>query len=219
LSVVIPTLNAAATLPLALAALAGASCEIVIADGGSVDQTLTIAEAHGARVAAAQPGRGPQLAAGARAARGDWLLFLHADTRLGVGWAQAVAAFVRDPANGRKAAAFRYAVDLDGAMARGLEAAVAWRSRLGLPYGDQGLLIGRALYDDLGGFPDLPIMEDVALVRRIGRARLTILDPPALTSGIRYHRAGIAARGARNLLCLGLYFLGVPPRLLARLYG
>ncbi len=217
-SVVIPTLNAAETLPTTLAALGAA--EVVVADGGSSDGTVALADAAGAGVVRAPTGRGPQLAAGAEAASGKWLLFLHADTVPQGEWLDDVAAFVAAPGNARRAAAFRFAIDLPGAGARRLERWVAWRSRvLALPYGDQALLIATPFYREIGGYCPLPLMEDVDLVRRIGRARLVMLASAMLTSGRRYRRSGLARRGLRNLACLGLYFLGLPPRLIARLYG
>ena len=104
--------------------------------------------------------------------------------------------------------------------ARRLERLVAWRCRrLALPYGDQGLLLSRQLYDAFGGFRALPLMEDVDLVRRIGRARLLLIDHEVMTSAARYRRDGYLARSLRNLCCLGLYYLGLPPRLIARLYA
>ncbi len=196
---------------------AGPTAEIVVVDGGSTDDTVAVARAHGARVVAAPRGRGAQLAAGAAAARGPWLLFLHADTVLASGWAAPVTVFMAGDA--ARAGYFRFALDDAGAAARRLERVVAWRCRtLGLPYGDQGLLIARRLYDAIGGFRSLPLMEDVDLVRRLGRRRLVALDHPAITSAARYQRGGYAGRSARNLLCLGLYFLGLPPRALVRLY-
>ena len=219
LGVVIPTLNAGATLAATLDAVRGVA-EVVVADGGSTDDTRAVAQAAGARVVEAAGGRGAQLAAGARAVRGGWLMFLHADTVPQPGWREAAAAFMARSENRERAAVFAYATELDGRAARRLEAYVAWRTRaLGLPYGDQGLLIARAFYDRLGGFRSLPIMEDVDMVRRIGRARLVVLAARALTSGRRYRRAGVVPRGARNLACLALYLLGVPPRLIQRLYG
>ncbi|WP_369413566.1 TIGR04283 family arsenosugar biosynthesis glycosyltransferase [Caldovatus aquaticus] len=216
-----PTLNAAGTLPATLAALGGAAQEVVVADGGSSDGTPTVAAALGARVLAAPRGRGAQLAAGAQVARGDWLLFLHADTVLAPGWARAAAGFAADPANAGRAAYFRFALDDPAPQARRLERLVAWRCRwLALPYGDQGLLIARRLYESLGGFrPELPLMEDVDLVRRLGRRRLVALDVPAVTSAARWRAQGWKRRSARNLACLALWCLGVPARRLAPLYG
>jgi GT2 family glycosyltransferase len=161
-----------------------------------------------------------QLAAGAAAASADWLLFLHADTRLQPGWAEAVRRFTADPANRQKAACFRFRLDDPSPQARRVERLVAWRCRrLGLPYGDQGLLIHRTYYDELGGFKPVPLMEDVDLVRRIGRRNIVMLAADALTSAARYRRDGYWLRPVRNLCLLSLYFLGVPPRWLARLYG
>ncbi len=224
LSVVIPTLNAAATLDACMAALAPARAaglvgEVLVADGGSGDGTAARARDLGGRVISAPRGRGPQLAAGAEAARGDWLLFLHADTCLGAGWENAAAAFMGGPMNAAKAAAFRFALDDASAAARRLERWVDWRCRVfGLPYGDQGLLLARAFYRQLGGYPPWPLMEDVDLVRRIRRDSLVLLDAAALTSAERWRRAGWWRRSARNLGCVGLYFLGLPPRWIARVY-
>ena len=223
LSIVIPALNTAATLPNTLRALAAPgperSCEVLVVDGGSSDGTAATAEDHGARVVESAPGRGIQLAEGARHARGRWLLFLHADTVPESGWADAVFRHCDDPANRERAATFRFALDDSARAARRLEGVVAWRTTaLGLPYGDQGLLVSRGFYDSIGGFRPLPLMEDVDIVRRIGRRRLDVLDVAAVTSAVRYRRAGYLRRSGRNLLCLGLYFLGVPPGTIARLY-
>jgi len=223
LSVIIPTLEAAATLPATLAALAEARPlmrEVIVADGGSRDATLAIAEAAGTRVVTAPRGRGAQLAAGAAAASGEWLFFLHADTRPQPGWASEVARFIADPGNRERAGYLAYRLDDASAPARRLERIVAWRSRtLGLPYGDQGLILARDYYRALGGFPPLMLMEDVAFVRRIGRRRLVALQASALTSAARYRREGYLLRPLRNLCCLSLYFLGAPPRLIGRIYG
>ena len=223
-SFVIPTLQAAEELALTLDCLCAGSDplvrEIVVADGGSTDDTTALAERRGARVISAPRGRGAQLAAGARAAESDWLFFLHADTRLGVGWREVVGAFTAAAENRERAGVFRFALDDAAPAARRLERIVAWRSRLfGLPYGDQGVLIHRSFYEAIGGFRPLPLMEDVDLVRRIGRQRLTFLPAQAVTSAERYRRSGYVLRSLRNLTCLALYILGVPPRLIAFLYG
>jgi rSAM/selenodomain-associated transferase 2 len=228
ISVVIPTLNAERKLAHTLAALVpavveGIVQEAIIVDGGSTDETRIIAEAAGTHVIEAGRGRGTQLEAGAGAARGDWLLFLHADTVLEPGWAEEAQGFIERVETGRReeaAAAFRFALDDDGTMPRFIEWLVALRCRLfGLPYGDQGLLISRRLYRRLGGFRPLPLMEDVDLVRRLKRRELVMLQSRAVTSGERYRREGYLARSLRNLGCVLLYYLRVPPRVLARIYG
>ncbi len=219
LSVVMPALNAADSLAATLAALDGFD-EIIVVDGGSRDGTGALARRLGARVIETAPGRGGQLAAGAAAATSDWLLFLHADTVLSPGWRSDVDRHRSRPDAAERAACFRFALDDASPQARRLERWVAWRvAALALPYGDQGLLIHRTLYDRIGGYRPLPLMEDVDLVRRLGRRRLTVLDASAVTSARRWREDGWLARSARNLLCLALFHLGVSPERIARLYG
>lgn len=221
LSIVIPTLNAAGPLARTLAAIGTRDgVEIVVADGGSTDDTVAVAEKAGATVVSAAKGRGSQLAAGVAAATGTGLLMLHADTLLPPDWRGEVTGFLESPAATTGAAAFRLRFDADSAGAHRVAAMANWRSRaLGLPYGDQGLVLTRALYDRIGGYRPIPLMEDVDLVRRIGRANLHLLDGAVITSAARYRRGGWVRRPLRNLLLLTLYFLGVPPRLLAKHYG
>ena len=228
ISVIIPTLNAERTLAQTLAALVpavvdGMVREAIVVDGGSTDETCAIAEAAGTHLIEAERGRGAQLEAGASDARSDWLLFLHADTVLDPGWVEEAQGFIERVESGRRpeaAASFRFALDDDGIMPRLVERLVGLRCRLlGLPYGDQGLLISRRLYRRLGGFRPLPLMEDVDLVRRLKRRELVMLKSRAVTSGERYRREGYLVRSLRNLGCILLYYLRVPPRVLARLYG
>lgn len=216
LSVVIPTLNAAASLHACLERLEGAG-EVVVADGGSTDQTAAIADKFGVRTIKAPRGRGMQLRAGAEAAKGDWLLFLHGDTVLGHGWQDAVSRHIAERPG--SAACFEFRLDDPSWQARLLEGGVALRVHgLSLPYGDQGLLISRQLYEAIGGFRPLPLMEDVDLVRRIGRRRIRQLECTATTSAERWRRDGWWRRSARNLSCLALYSLGVSPARIARRY-
>ncbi len=225
IDVVIPTLNAAATLGATLGGLSDARADglvraVVVSDGGSTDRTVDIAVASGARVERGAPGRGRQLAAGARAARAPWLLFLHADTRLMAGWERAAHELMAGEGEPGRAAAFSFALDDPSVPARVLERLVALRARVAaLPYGDQGLLISRTLYDEVGGYRPMPLMEDVDMVRRIGARRLVVLPARAVTSAARYRRDGYVRRGARNLFCLALYSLGVAPGTIARFYG
>jgi rSAM/selenodomain-associated transferase 2 len=228
ISVIIPTLNAERVLVLTLSALVpavvdGIVQEAIIADGGSTDDTYVIADAAGTHFLKAPRGRGTQLEAGAAAAKGDWLLFLHADTVLDPGWFNEALNFIERIEMGRRkpaAAYFRFALDDEGFMPRLIEMMVGLRcGLLSLPYGDQGLLISRAHYQRLGGFRPLPLMEDVDLVRRMKRRELYGLKTRAVTSARRYQEDGYLMRSCRNLGLMMLYLLRVPPRVLARLYG
>ncbi|MGF1447579.1 MAG: TIGR04283 family arsenosugar biosynthesis glycosyltransferase [Pikeienuella sp.] len=222
-SVVIPTLQAAHRVGPCLGRLTegvveGLIREVVIADGGSEDGIVRVADEVGARLVIAERGRGRQLATGARTASGQWLLFLHADTELSPGWGSAVRRHIAECPE--RAGYFRLKFDSPKTMARVTEAWANLRSRLfALPYGDQGLLISRAVYEAAGGFPEQALMEDVALVRRLGRARLAPLDAVALTSAERYEREGWMLRGARNILLVARYLAGADPDHLARRYN
>jgi glycosyltransferase involved in cell wall biosynthesis len=223
LSIVVPTLNARARLPGCLGALraaraAGAVDQVIVADGGSSDGTPEIARGHGAIVVAAGPGRGARLAAGAAAASGGWLLFLHPGTRLAPGWERALAAQLVEPGAHDTAWVFRLAAEEVSPAAERMAALANWRThRLGLPAGEQGLLVARGLYRRSGGYRDIAVMEDVDLVRRIGRGRVRVLAATAVTGAAPYRRSGSRARRARSLAALGLHFLGAPPGLVRRL--
>jgi rSAM/selenodomain-associated transferase 2 len=222
IGVVIPTLNEARYLPALLADLGNLRTtlplDVVVADGGSTDDTPGCAERFGARLVRAPRGRARQLNAGAAIATGDWLLFLHADSRLRVGARCTLLAAIVDDSD-LQAAVFRFAIDLPRAWKRFIELGQRLRERLtGLRYGDQGLLIRRELFRAVGGFADMPIMEDVAMLRSIGRRGIPArtLQAELLTSGRRYRAHGVLRTWVANVLLISLYLMGVPACRLAR---
>jgi rSAM/selenodomain-associated transferase 2 len=165
------------------------------------------------------PGRGRQLNAGAARASGEWLWFVHADSRLPTGWWEAFRNLqaVGDEVVGGD---FRFALDSPAWQARLLEYAVALRVRwFNLPYGDQGIFVRRSAFDALGGFAPIPLMEDVEFIQRLKRrGRLRHLTLSLKTSARRWEREGWWRRSARNLATLAMYVLGVSPERLAKRY-
>jgi rSAM/selenodomain-associated transferase 2 len=216
ISVVIPTLNAATKLPGCASSLfegieVGLIRELIVSDGGSEDDTVRVADAIGAEVVTGPASRGGQLRRGCAAARADNLLILHADTQLFPGWVGPVALHLQSG----KAGFFDLRFDRGGAVV------AAWanlRSRaFGLPFGDQGLLLPRELYEKSGGYPEFPLMEDVALARAL-RDQLAPIGHSAVTSAEKYRRQGWLRRGGRNLWTLARYFAGADPEILAAGY-
>jgi glycosyltransferase involved in cell wall biosynthesis len=217
ISVVVPCHNAQETLPRCFDSLIGATVhgavrEVIVADGGSTDDTLIITDAAGARVVHAGKSRVSQLAAGAKAARSDWILFLHPETALSPGWEVEAGAFMSQVGYARPyAAAFSFALEEFDPAARRAEALAALRSKLlKLPYGEQGLLITRTFYEKLGGFRDTA-MPDADLARRIGAKRLVILRARAVS------KSATRPAAPRKPALLALYALRFPPAMLARL--
>jgi glycosyltransferase involved in cell wall biosynthesis len=218
ISVVIPTHNAERQLPrcfdsLIIAAVRGVVREVIVADGGSTDGTLMVADAAGAHIVPAGRSRASQLQAGAEAARSDWLLFLHPETALEPGWEVELESFLLQATPERpQAAIFRFALDEFGASARRAETFTALRNwLLALPYGDQGLLMPRRLYKKLGGYRQLERLEDAEMIRRIGRRRLVTLRARAVNSSRA--RQGWLKPFALSLL----HALRVPASVLAKL--
>ena len=216
ISVVIPTLNSQASLPRCFDSLIGATVrglvkEVVVADGGSSDETLAIADGTGCHVARGKKSRASQWAAGAATARGDWLLFLLPETALEAGWEAEADSFISNSTLERpRAAAFRYALDDFAGAARRRETMVAWRTGLfALPYADQGLLMPRRMYQKLGGHREVA-MEDADLVRRIGRTRLVQLRSRAINKPER-------AEPRRGALVAMLHALRVPVSVVSRI--
>lgn len=229
ITVVIPTLNPQKRFRLCLSALIPAAMEgivskVIVVDGGSTDPFASkITEEAGAIFLSGERGRGNQLRLGAEHAKSRWLLFLHSDTVLEKGWEQEVTDFIRVlEAEERPdcAGVFRFALDDFGIMPRCLEGLVGLRCLLfRLPFGDQGLLVSKKLYTSIGGFKEIPLMEDVDIIRRLGRQRIIFFKKHAVTSAIRYKTDGYILRMLRNMSCLILYYLRVPPRYIERIYG
>jgi rSAM/selenodomain-associated transferase 2 len=194
------------------------AAEVIVVDGASSDETAQIARAAGARVETSPRGRALQQNAGARLASGDVLLFLHADTWLAEGsLGQIAAAMAR--ANVQHGA-FCQAIDDSGRIYRWLERGNAARVRwLGMPYGDQGIFVRRVLFEELGGFPEVPLMEDWLLSRRLRRIAPPVLLPgPLNVSARRWRKHGVLRQTARNWSLVAAARLGVPPARLARYY-
>lgn len=220
ISIVIPTLNAASRLGETLAAvIAEPGVEVVLVDGGSTDQTVAIAKSYGVQALVSEPGRARQMNVGAAAVGGDVLLFLHGDTVLPVGFADKVRETMSDL--GVAAGAFRLSFDASNLP---LEA-IAWganlRSRwLQMPYGDQALFLPKELFSAMGGFPEMVILEDLALVRNLKRhGRVVIRPEVVITAARRWQQRGMIAQTLRNQLILIGFFLGVSLDRLAGWYG
>ena len=219
LSVVIPTLNTQHVLPSTLESLmegvfAGVIGDLVIVDGGSTDATINIAKEVGATFLATKPSRGGQIFAGVSACKCDWVLILHADSRLSQGWAELIPA-APDP---EQAYYFKIQFDAVGFAAWWLAKWANLRSKIfALPYGDQGILIHKNLLASLGDYPTAPLMEDVILARKLGR-RLTALPITITTSAEKYIAQGWLRRGVRNLTLLFQFMLGTTPEALYKKY-
>jgi len=190
--------------------------QLVLSDGGTKGGLVDLAGDLGAVLVSGPMGRGGQLRRGAKAANTRWLLFLHSDTVLSAGWSAAVVHHLNHHAN--KAGYFDLRFNATGFAPRFVAGWANLRSRLlGLPYGDQGLLISRRLYDEIGGFDDIPLMEDVAIAARL-RGRLRAVGSVAVTSADTYLRDGWLRRGVQNFRTIRRYFRGDDPAKLAHEY-
>ncbi len=219
LAVIIPTLNSEKDLTRLLENLGGQADKIIVSDGGSKDETLMEALGSDAVIARGAPGRGQQLRrATTLAGDHDWFLFLHADSQLEPNWRADVDQFIRTHPD--KAGYFGLRFDSSRLAARWVEAMVRLRCwAWGLPYGDQGLLISRNLYTDVGEFQNMALFEDVDMVRRIGKARLRPIGTPITTSADKYERDGYFRRGWRNLKLLRRFLKGEPVKTLMKDYS
>jgi len=220
-SVIIPTLDEAGEIAAVLDHLAGLGgrFEVIVADGGSTDETVALARGHGShpRVVQTHGGRARQLNDGAAQAGGELLVFLHADSRLPDDAHVSLAAALRDP----RIRGGNFVLRFDGAdrFSRTLSRWYAVQRRAGIYYGDSAVWVRRAAFEGLGGYRPLPIMDDYDFVRRLERSGATVCLPgPALTSARRWQQAGVARTVGSWVVIRWLYLAGVPPRRLARAY-
>jgi rSAM/selenodomain-associated transferase 2 len=219
LSVVIPALNESGSIAMTLRALfdLDPTLEIIVADGGSEDDTVNLASSLGARVVLSSRGRGLQLGAAAGQARGDVLWFLHADTLPHPGALADIEAALRDP--GVAGGNFRLRFDGAGLGTRFLNRTQGLRRILAWHYGDNTIFVRREVYLEIGGFRPYPLFEDADLVKRIRRAgRFATLPGPVTSSSRRFDNGRFLATGLLWIVLQTLYWIGVPPRILARLY-
>jgi rSAM/selenodomain-associated transferase 2 len=217
LSVVIPALDEAATIAAAVADARRHAQEVIVVDGGSVDGSAALAAGAGATVDLAPRGRAAQMNAGARRARGDVLLFLHADCRLPAGAARAVSGALRE---GARWGRFDVRLDSPRRSLVVVGGAMNLRSRLtGIATGDQAIFVERALFEAVGGWPPIPLMEDVELTARLRRvARPACLRERVLVSARRWEARGVARTVIEMWAWRAAYALGVSPDTLHRLY-
>lgn len=219
ISVIIPALNEAAGIARSIASAAREpEVEVIVVDGGSRDETAQVARRLGAETLTVPAGRARQMNAGAQASRGEYLVFLHADTRLPPNYASLVRRLLTSPEV--VAGAFRLGIEGRRRSLRWIETGANWRSRwLQLPYGDQALFVRSRLFFELGGYADLPVMEDYDLVRRLTRRGRVMLAPEAVvTSARRWEQLGVVKTTLLNQVMVTGHLLGVSPRRMAQLY-
>ena len=219
ISIIIPTLNSETELYETLGSLFEGIendliRELIISDGGSTDKTKSIAYEAGAVLIEGPCSRGLQISKGVDKSRGDWILILHADTSLSLGWSLNLLQKI----DRNFAYYFKLKFQSKSPFARILEYWVQIRSKfLGLPYGDQGLLIHRDLLNTLGGFPEIPLMEDIALAIKL-KSDTKSLDILAYTSAEKYHKNGWFRQSVLNFFLLIQYLLGKDPNQLFKVY-
>ena len=217
ISIIIPTLNEEGCLKKTLEAI-GRGIEIIVVDGGSSDSTREIANDFTGKVILSERGRGAQMDRGARAASGDILLFLHADTSLPKDWRDCIENALKD--DRVVGGGFSLKIDAKGFSFRLIEAVANIRAKyLGLIYGDQAIFVKRDAFFSTGGFMGLPLMEDVDFIRRIRKkGKVLLLDADVSTSPRQWQKKGILRTTIGNLFFLSLYYAGVSPQRLYRLY-
>ncbi|HYW20663.1 MAG TPA: TIGR04283 family arsenosugar biosynthesis glycosyltransferase [Nodularia sp. (in: cyanobacteria)] len=219
ISIIIPTFNEAANIQAAIASTQpSTNVELIVVDGGSKDDTVSIAQSLGVKVISSVPGRAAQMNAGAMAATGDILLFLHADTRLPSGFDDMIRTALQQPKT--IAGAFALEINASDWTLRWVEKGVNWRSHFWqMPYGDQAIFLTTEIFQKIGSFPDLPIMEDFELMRRLKRTgKISIIPVPVITSARRWLQKGVFHTTLLNQIVITAYFLGVSPQRIRRWY-
>jgi rSAM/selenodomain-associated transferase 2 len=212
ISIIIPAINEASNIKQTIATTQpSTNIEVIVVDGGSQDDTVAIAESLGVKVISSSPGRALQMNTGAALASGEILLFLHADTLLPVGFDEMICAALQQP--GVIAGAFALRINADLASLRLVEKGVYWRSRfLQMPYGDQAIFITKKVFQQVGDFPELPIMEDFELIRRLKRlGKITVLSVAVVTSARRWLQKGVFKTTLINQVVIIAYLLGIKP--------
>jgi rSAM/selenodomain-associated transferase 2 len=219
ISIIIPTLDEADFIAGTLASIPKEpGLEIIVVDGGSRDGTPTMARSLGALVFQSAPGRARQMNLGAGQAKGDVLLFLHADNRLPPGFSRLIGRCLGEP--GVVAGAFRLGLSPPVRGAAFIERMANLRAEIGhLPYGDQAIFVRADKFRELDGYKDIPLLEDVDLVLRLRRVgRLEVIPVPVSASSRRWKELGVWMTTLINQLILAGFLLGIPPRILARWY-
>ncbi|MCC5666507.1 TIGR04283 family arsenosugar biosynthesis glycosyltransferase [Nostoc sp. CHAB 5784] len=219
ISIIIPAINEAGNIKTAIATTQGSiNIEVIVVDGGSDDDTVAIAQSLGVKVISSSPGRAVQMNTGAIAATGEILLFLHADTCLPTGFDDMVRTALQQP--GTLAGAFNLRIDASLLSLRWVELGVNLRSHFyQMPYGDQAIFLTKAVFQQIGNFPELPIMEDFELMRRLKRTgRIVIIPTPVVTSARRWLQKGVFKTTLLNQIVIIAYLLGVSPERIRRWY-
>ncbi|MCC5630958.1 TIGR04283 family arsenosugar biosynthesis glycosyltransferase [Nostoc sphaeroides CHAB 2801] len=219
ISIIIPAINEAGNIKKAIATTqANLNIEVIVVDGGSSDDTVAIAQSLNVKVISSSPGRAMQMNAGAVAATGEILLFLHADTRLPTGFDEMICTALQQP--GTVAGAFKLRIDASLLSLRWVEWGVNLRSHFyQMPYGDQAIFLTKAVFQQIGNFPELPIMEDFELMRRLkAKGRIAIISTPVVTSARRWLQKGVFKTTLLNQIVIIAYLLGVSPKQIRRWY-
>ncbi|QLE56162.1 TIGR04283 family arsenosugar biosynthesis glycosyltransferase [Nostoc sp. TCL26-01] len=212
ISIIIPTLNEAGNIKQVITNIQPrTNIEIIVVDGGSQDDTVALAESFGVKVISSSPSRALQMNAGAAIANGNILLFLHADTRLPVGFDEMIRSVLQQP--GVVAGAFTLRIDGSGLPLRLVELGVKWRSHfLQMPYGDQAIFITKEFFIQIGYFPEIPIMEDFELIIRLKHiGKIAIISASVITSARRWMQKGVIKTTLINQIVIIAYLLGIAP--------